>query len=87
MLLPPTTRPVGNSEILPTSHVLLVPQTLRFDARGRITIPASLREGLTDEVVAIRTPHGVVLHPIPEHVDLPVPADQASGEAAARDEA
>lgn len=64
----------------------MMPQTLRFDARGRITLPANLRKHLTDEVVAILTPHGVVLHPIPEHVDLPVPASEASGEEAAMDE-
>jgi len=61
--------------------------TLRFDARGRVTIPRHLREGLGDEVVAVRTPHGVVLHPVPRHVELETPAEAASGEAAALEEA
>lgn len=60
---------------------------LTFDARGRLTIPRQLRVDLGDRVVAIRTPHGVVLHPVPEHVDLPVDARDASGEQAALDEA
>ena len=66
----------------------MMPQTLRFDARGRITLPAHLRKHLTDEVVAILTPHGVVLHPIPETIpdDALPPASEASGEEAALEE-
>jgi len=60
---------------------------LDFDARGRLTIPRHLRAELGDRVVAIRTPHGVVLHPVPEHVHLPKPAGEVSGESAATDEA
>lgn len=61
--------------------------TLTFDARGRLTIPRALRKGLGARVVAIRTPHGVVLHPVPSHVRLPVRAKDVSGEAAAAAEA
>jgi hypothetical protein len=57
-------------------------ETLTFDARGRITLPRSLREGLGDRVVAIRTPHGVVLHPVPAHVAL-----KGAGPASGEDEA
>jgi bifunctional DNA-binding transcriptional regulator/antitoxin component of YhaV-PrlF toxin-antitoxin module len=60
--------------------------TLAFDARGRVTIPRHLREGLGDRVVAIRTPHGLVLHPVPKHVHLPAPAKGISGEDAASSE-
>lgn len=55
-------------------------ELLTFDDRGRITLPRSLREGLGDRVVAIRTPHGVVLHPVPSHVSLKGSAASASGE-------
>jgi DNA-binding transcriptional regulator/RsmH inhibitor MraZ len=58
-------------------------ELLSFDARGRITLPRSLREGLGERVVAIRTPHGVVLHPIPAHVALKGSAAAASGEEGA----
>ena len=59
---------------------------ITIDERGRLTLPRKLREGLGDTVVAIRTPHGVVLHPVPQHVDLDVDAAEASGEDAAMDE-
>lgn len=61
--------------------------TLSFDARGRLTIPSHLRDGLGEHVVAIRTPHGIVLHPVPRHVHLPLSAKDVSGERAALDEA
>ncbi len=57
-----------------------MPTTLSFDARGRLTVPKHLRQGLTDEVVVIKTPHGLVIHPVPESVDLDAPAKDASGE-------
>lgn len=62
-------------------------ELLTFDARGRITLPASLREGLGKRVVAIRTPHGIVLHPVPAHVALKGSAASASGEDEALGEA
>ncbi len=61
--------------------------TLVFDARGRLTLPRKLRQGLGARVVAIQTPHGVVLHPVPSHVRLPIKAKDASGESAALAEA
>lgn len=57
---------------------------LQFDARGRITIPHGFRDALGPRVVAILTPHGVVLHPVPEHVDTDAVPD---GEQAALEEA
>ena len=60
---------------------------LSFDARGRVTIPAELRAGLGEHVVAIRTPHGVVLHPVPRTVAIPGAAARTSGEDAAQNEA
>lgn len=58
----------------------VMPVTLTFDARGRVTIPAALRKELGREVVAIKTPHGVVLHPIPKTVRIPVAASRVTGE-------
>jgi len=63
-----------------------MPSTLTFDARGRVTIPADLRRGLGDEVVAVKTPRGILLYPVPKHVDVPIPASKASGEDAAWEE-
>lgn len=60
---------------------------LSFDSRGRLTLPRQLRKGLGSRVVAIQTPHGVVLHPVPSHVRLPVKAKDVSGESAASAEA
>lgn len=60
---------------------------LAFDARGRLTLPRRLREGLGSRVVAIQTPHGVVLHPVPSHVRLPGKAKDVSGESGASAEA
>lgn len=60
-----------------------MPTTLSFDSRGRLTVPKHLRQGLTDEVVVIKTPHGLVIHSVPEHVDLDVPASQVTGDDAA----
>lgn len=57
-----------------------MPSALRFDARGRITIPKSIRKGLGKEFVAIRMPKGIVLYPIPKHIEIPTPAGDVTGE-------
>ncbi len=60
---------------------------LHLDARGRVTIPKKLRRFLEGDFVAIATPRGIVLHPAPDHVDLPIAAEDATGEGVALAEA
>lgn len=60
-----------------------------LDDRGRITIKREFRKHLGDRVVQILTPHGVLLHPVPDHLEgegLP-DALTASGEETALEEA
>jgi DNA-binding transcriptional regulator/RsmH inhibitor MraZ len=64
-----------------------MPETLHFDARGRITIPKELRKRLKGPIVAILTPHGVMLRSVPLHVHGRLAAKDASGEDAAMEEA
>jgi bifunctional DNA-binding transcriptional regulator/antitoxin component of YhaV-PrlF toxin-antitoxin module len=63
-----------------------MPDFLTFDSRGRVTIPAGLRKGLGEHLMAIRTPRGILLRSVPSHVDIPAPAEGISGEDAARAE-
>jgi bifunctional DNA-binding transcriptional regulator/antitoxin component of YhaV-PrlF toxin-antitoxin module len=65
-------------------------EATRLDDRGRVTIHAKYRHVLGDRVVQIRTPHGILLRPVPDTLPdggkLPE-ALRASGEDAARHEA
>lgn len=60
-----------------------------LDDRGRITIPQPYRRLFRQRVVAILTPHGILLRPVPDTLPdrgkLP-PALEASGDEAAYEE-
>ncbi|MCA1819280.1 MAG: division/cell wall cluster transcriptional repressor MraZ [Halobacteriales archaeon] len=62
---------------------------LRFDSRGRITIPNGLRRGLGKEFLAIRTSDGIELYDVGVAKPLKIlaSAKDLSGESAALEEA
>jgi bifunctional DNA-binding transcriptional regulator/antitoxin component of YhaV-PrlF toxin-antitoxin module len=65
-------------------------EELLLDERGRITIPQAYRRIFRQRVVAILTPHGVLLRPVPDTLPdrgtLPAALEDVSGDDALYEE-
>lgn len=67
----------------------LVPPDAAMDDRGRVTIRREFRPRLGRRFVQILTPHGLLLRPVPDHLEGATGLDalRASGEDEAAAEA